>query len=81
MADFAGAVGDAVTFDLHSLCSYEAKVRLVAVVYDATRSNFIKKIPAEKGKPASVKSLDPVDRWLLLETNSPFVKAVWSPVF
>ncbi len=78
----SAVAGNIVTFNLHSLCTYNSKVRLVAIVYDKKRSDFIMGMSVRESEAAAdVNTVYPSDSWLLLDTNSPFVKAVWSPVF
>ncbi len=77
----SGVAGDAVTFNVHSMCTYSSKVRLVAILYDKRRSDFIMGMSSRESEVAAdINTEYPSDSWLLLDTNSPFVKAVWSPV-
>ena len=77
----SAATEDTVTFNLHSLCSWDPKAKLVAVVYDKRRSDFIKGMRFRKAERADINAIYPSHSWLLLDTNSPFIKAVWSHVF
>jgi hypothetical protein len=77
------AAGDVVTFDLRARCSYgpRARVRLVAVVYDRRHSEFVLRMPIpEVEEDVIMETVYPSDSWLLVDTASPFVRAVWSPV-
>lgn len=67
--------GDTVTLDV-SACLHKVKFRLVAIVYDKRRSSFLKGLSL-----TGVSSEQRLDALLLVDTFSPFVRAVWSPTF
>jgi hypothetical protein len=79
----APAAGDVVTFDLRARCSYQpgVRVRLVAVVYGRRHSELVLRMPIpDVEEDVILETVYPSDSWLLVDTASPFVRAVWSPV-
>lgn len=75
-----GLNGDTMTFAPHSVCNYDLKTRLVAIVYNKKRSAAVKRRARRENALREFQQAESPRHRLLLDTLSPFARVVWSPV-
>lgn len=73
--------GNDFIFDYRLKCNYKKRMRVVAIVYNKRRSNYVRRRAETENVLREFELNPPLNRRVLVDTLSPFVRTTWTSVF